>query len=419
MKTIVDLHIHSKYSRATSKALDVSGIAKFAAIKGVDVIATGDITHPKWIEEIEEGMEEDGSGFLRLKDGGAGAGADTRFVLCGEVANIYKKGDRARRMHTLFVLPSIESVKKVNKKLEDEGYNIRSDGRPIIGLDVKELAKIYLDIEPRALVIPAHIWTPWFSLYGSKSGFDSIDECWEEMSEYIWAVETGLSSDPAMNWRVSDLNDKMILSHSDAHSPEKIGREADVFEWDEVSYDTLYESIKENKNLEYTIEFFPEEGKYHMDGHRKCEVRLEPKETAKHKGVCPKCDTKLVVGVMNRVEELADQEATPDRRAPFKSIIPLPEIIANAFGCGVKTKRVDAEFTKIIEALGSEFHILLDADPEEISRVADPLVAEGIKRVRAGNVHIEPGYDGEFGVIEVFTDKERASHKPQQEGLFE
>lgn len=414
MKTIVDLHMHSYYSRATSKQLDVAGIAKFAAIKGVDVIATGDITHPQWLREIQETLQEDGSGFLTMKDGSS----ETKFTLFGEVASIYKKDDVGRRVHTLFGVSSIAAAEQVNKKLQSLGFNITYDGRPIIGMDVKELAKIYLDADPHALIIPAHIWTPWFALFGSKSGFDSIEECFDDMSEHIYGIETGLSSDPAMNWRVSNLNNITILSNSDAHSPQKIGREANVFDWDTVDYQTMYESIKNGTNLDYTIEFFPEEGKYHMDGHRNCEISMEPTETAKHNGLCPKCGLTLTVGVMNRVEELADQEAPKDR-VPFKSIVPLPEVIASSFGVKSPTsKKVQAEFEKLITEIGHEFYILLDADMKQIAQHADPLVAEGIKRVREGSIQITPGYDGVFGIIDVFTEDERGKIQPKQQGLF-
>lgn len=417
MKTIVDLHMHSHYSRATSKQLTVAGIAKFAAIKGVGVIATGDISHPKWLEEIERDVEEDGSGFLRMKDGKS----ETRFILFGEIASIYKKNGVGRRVHTLFGVSSIAAAKRVNATLQKLGFNITYDGRPIIGMDVKELAKIYLDADPHALIIPAHIWTPWFSVFGSKSGFDTIEECFEEVSNYVYGIETGLSSDPAMNWRVSNLNDMTILSNSDAHSPANIGREANVFNLPERTYAALYESIKNNTNLDYTIEFYPEEGKYHLDGHRTCGVRFTPAETKKNKGLCPKCGLPVVVGVMNRVEELADQtiEASGHKKIPFKSIVPLPEIIKSAFGIKtVSSKRVQAEYEKIIGGVGNEFHVLLDASPEEIARVADPLVAEGIARVRTGAIHIEPGYDGLFGTVEVFTEAERSAFQPKQETLL-
>lgn len=415
MRTIVDLHMHSHFSRATSKQLTIAGIAKFAAIKGVDVIATGDITHPQWIAEMEESLEEDGdTGFFRLR----GSESPTRFVLFGEISSIYKKNDRTRRVHTLFGVSSLAAAKAVNRTLTDRGYNIAYDGRPIIGMDVQELARIYLDADPRALIIPAHIWTPWFSLFGSKTGFNSIEECFDDLTPSVYAIETGLSSDPAMNWRVSDLNRVMILSNSDAHSSEKIGREANVFDWPERSYDALYTSLQQKKNLLYTIEFYPEEGKYHLDGHRACGVRMTPAETKKNKGICPKCRLPVVIGVMNRVEELADQPSDGSTRVPFKSIIPLPEIIASCFGVGVPSKKVRVEFDRLIAELGSEFHILLDATSNEIARVADPRVVEGIKRLREGRIHIEPGYDGVYGVIEVFTRDERAQWQPAQQTLL-
>lgn len=419
MRTIVDLHMHSHFSRATSKHLDLFGIARYGRMKGVDVIATGDITHPLWVEEIERQLEEDGSGFLRHRDRSV-PGAEILFTLFGEVASIYSKGGQGRRVHTLFGVSSIAAVKKVNARLESLGYNIRYDGRPIIGMDVAELAKIYLDADPQALIIPAHIWTPWFSMFGSKSGFDSVEECFGDMAQHVYGIETGLSSDPNMNWRVSNLNRMTILSNSDAHSPQKIGREANVFEWNERNYAQMFRSIKNNTDLEYTIEFYPEEGKYHMDGHRKCQVRMEPAETKQHSGLCPKCGLPLVVGVLNRIEELSDQSVDKSGygRVPFKSIVPLPEIIASTFGCGVSTKRVTAEYDRLIEGLGNEFYILLDASVDELRRVANPLVAEGIERVRDGRIHIAPGYDGVFGVISVFTDKEREQLQPSQQALL-
>ncbi|OGY87578.1 MAG: hypothetical protein A2233_02580 [Candidatus Kerfeldbacteria bacterium RIFOXYA2_FULL_38_24] len=417
MKTIIDLHLHSHYSRATSHQLNIEGIAKFAAIKGVDIIATGDLVHPAWLKEIEEKLQEDGSGFLQLKD----HSFKTQFALFGEISNIYKKNGKARRIHTVFGVSSLLAAKKISKKLASLGYNITHDGRPIIGADVVETAKIFLSIDPKTIIIPGHIWTPWFALFGSKSGFDTTAECFGEMSKYVYAIETGLSSDPAMNWRVSDLNNKTILSNSDAHSAEKIGREANVFNLPTRTYSALYGAIKENKNLEYTIEFYPEEGKYHLDGHRDCGVRFTPQETRKHHGICPKCGLPVVVGVMNRVEELADQTAKASKRKkiPFKSIVPLPEIIAECFAVkNIRSKKVQAEFFKLIEKIGNEFYILLEATEEELKKTAEPIVAEAIMRVRAGKLHIDPGYDGVFGTIKVFTEKERKKFQPQQQGLF-
>lgn len=423
MRTIVDLHMHSYYSRATSKRLNVPGIAKFGRMKGVDVIATGDITHPKWIAEIEKELVEDGSGFLQLRDNSL-EGREMLFTLFGEVASIYKKDGIGRRVHTLFGVSNIAAVKKVNAQLQKLGFNITYDGRPIIGMDVVDLMQIYLDADPQALIIPAHIWTPWFAMFGSKSGFDSIEECFGDMSKYVYAIETGLSSDPDMNWRVSDLDKVAIISNSDAHSPEKIGREATVFDWEERTYAALYESLRHQKRIEYTIEFYPEEGKYHTDGHRSCNVSLEPEETEKLGGKCPKCKLPLVVGVMNRVQQLTDRsrlevQAAAAERPTFKSIVPLPEIIASVFGVkSVASKKVQQEYEKLIVELGNEFAILLDVSESELDRVAHPLVSEGIKRMRSGDIHIVPGYDGVFGVIEIFTDAERAALQPQQAKLL-
>lgn len=409
--------MHSHYSRATSKQLTIEGIAEGARIKGVDVIATGDITHPLWIEEIEKKLIEDGSGFLQLRD----QQSATQFTLFGEVANVYKKDGKARRLHTLFGVSSIAAAKKVNAFLEKKGYNIRYDGRPIIGMDVTELAKIYLDADPRALIIPAHIWTPWFALFGSKSGFDSIEECFGEMSEYVYAIETGLSSDPPMNWRVSNLNRIAIISNSDAHSPQNIGREATVFDWDFSDYNALYQSLKENKHISHTIEFFPEEGKYHMDGHRACGVRFTPKETAAHKKICPSCGLRVTVGVMSRVEDLADQtiEESKNKKVPFRHIVPLPEIIAESVGVRtLSSKKVQQQHHALIEKIGNEFFILLDAPLTEIASIAGERVALGIEKMRQGTVFVEPGYDGVFGKVQVFTDAERAAFHPTQKKLL-
>lgn len=434
MKTIIDLHMHSHYSRATSKQLTPFGIVRAAALKGVDVIATGDITHPKWLDEIERDCIEDGSGFLTLRpevikrdwkeqdpEWMRDSMTKVRLILFGEVSNIYRRDDKSRRVHMLFGVSSLAAARAVNTELQKQGYNITYDGRPIIGMDVRELMKIYLKADSKALVIPAHIWTPWFALFGSKSGFDSVEECFGDMTPHIFAIETGLSSDPAMNVRVSSLNNVLITSHSDAHSTEKVGREATVMDLPERTYTALHTALKNREGVLYTIEFYPEEGKYHMDGHRACNVRLTPKETAKNKGLCPACALPVVVGVLNRVEQLADQTAD-DRpnavAAPFKSIVPLPEIIASAFGVKSATsKRVQAEFFRLIAALGNEFYILLDVPLEKIAAVADPLVVEGIRRMRAGTIHIEPGYDGAFGVVEVFSEDERKTLEPQQQNL--
>ncbi|MCW1930476.1 MAG: endonuclease Q family protein [Candidatus Kerfeldbacteria bacterium] len=413
MRTIIDLHMHSHYSRATSKQLTVPGLAKAAEIKGVDVISLGDITHPRWIQEIERDTTVGDDGFLHYQN------SPTRFILTGEISCIYKKNDQARRVHTIFVVSSLERAKKINAYLTDRGFNLKSDGRPILGIDVKELAKIYFEYDDKALVIPAHIWTPWFAMFGSKSGFNSIEECFEELTPQIHAIETGLSSDPEMNWRVSNLQNVMILSNSDAHSPDKVGREANVFDLPEQTYDCLYESITQKKNLVETIEFFPEEGKYHLDGHRACNIQFTPEQTKKHKGLCPKCGMPLVVGVMNRVDELADTtvENSMHAKIPFRRIVPLRELIADALDVGPSSKSVARVFDRLIELAGNEFHLLLDFDLVKLPEDISPLVVEAIKRMRAENLHINPGYDGVFGTIHVFTEEERLKLQPKQSAL--
>ncbi|MEK7540077.1 MAG: endonuclease Q family protein [Patescibacteria group bacterium] len=429
MKLITDLHVHSHYSRATSRDLTLAGLARGAVTKGINLIATGDMLHPKWTAEMKEQLVGDGSGFYTLhkeavlaESAGTG-GADhlipamlqVRFVVAGEVACIYTKGGKVRRQHVLFVLPSIESAEKVQAVLEQAGRNIRSDGRPIIGMDVKDLLALFLKIEPATICIPAHIWTPWFSLFGSKSGFDSIQECFEELSDHIWAVETGLSSDPAMNWRLSELNTRTILSHSDAHSCEKLGREASIFDLPEPTFPALTQALKQKKNLLYTIEFFPEEGKYHADGHRACNAMLTPAESKKFNNLCPTCKLPLVIGVMNRVEELADQAASVGQAVhqPFKHIIPLPEIVGEALGVAPGAKRARTAYAELIKAGGNEFAILLDVPLSDLHSMTTPEIAEGIKRVREGKVTVIPGYDGVYGTIQIFTPAERQGKQAQ------
>lgn len=413
MRTIVDLHTHSHYSRATSKQLNVPGLARGAAIKGIDIIATGDITHPKWIQEIERDTVAGRDGFLHYQDSSA------QFILAGEVSCVYKKTEKTRRVHCLFIVSSLDVAKKVNTYLEDKGFNIRSDGRPILGIDVKELAKIYFEYDEKALVIPAHIWTPWFSVFGSKSGFNSLEECFDELTPRIHAIETGLSSDPEMNWTVSALKDVLLLSNSDAHSPDKLGREASVFDLSERTYTALYESITQRKNLIETIEFFPEEGKYHVDGHRACNIQFTPEQTKKHKGLCPKCGMPLVVGVMNRVAELADVSIVnaAHHKVPFRRIVPLRELIADALDMGTSSKAVAKIFDRLIEVAGNEFHLLLEQDLDALPSDIPSIIVEALKRMRAEKLHINPGYDGVFGTVHVFTPEERVKFQPAQSAL--
>jgi uncharacterized protein (TIGR00375 family) len=423
MEIIADFHIHSKYSRACSKELTLPNIDKTCRIKGVDIIATGDFTYPEWFSDIEKELEEIGnSGLYKLKSTedekvhpvkSRNAGATlpqfnrVKFILSTELALIYKSGDRARRIHLVVHAPNIKAVEELNKYL-DKKYNIRSDGRPILGMSAVELMKICLSIHPKFMVYPAHIWTPWFSVFGSKSGFDSMEECFGEYTKDIYAYETGLSSDPEMNWRLSALDKLTLLSNSDAHSLPNIAREANVFDLENVTYDEIYNTIK-NKDvnkLKYSIEFYPEEGMYHYDGHRDCGTSYSPPETKKQNGICPACKKPLVIGVMNRVEELADREEgyKPKNMSGFKKLVELDKIIAEALDIKSRSsQKVQIEYNKIIKELGSELYILIDAPMEDIKKVALPGIAEGIKRVREGKLIIEPGFDGQYGVVKIFT----------------
>ncbi len=405
MKFIADFHLHSKYSRATSPNMDLENLDKWAKIKGIKVLGTSDFTHPQWLENIKEKLEPAGPGLLKLKKGDG----ETRFLLSTEISCIYSKGGKVRKIHIIIFAPSFDAVEKINVQLNWVG-NLKSDGRPILGLDAKELAKIVLNASPDCLLIPAHAWTPWFSIFGSKSGFDSIEECFEEYTKEIYAIETGLSSNPEMNWRLSALDKIALISNSDAHSPQKIGREANVFDT-EISYKAIIEAIKlrDPKRFLYTIEFFPEEGKYHFDGHRNCNVKLKPEETKKYNGICPVCGKPLTIGVLSRVEALSDREEgfKLEEAVPFKSLVPLEEIIADAISRTPAAKEVEKEYKNLIEKFGSEFNVLLEVSPKDLEGVTLPEIAEGIIRVRQGKVLKEPGYDGVYGKIRLFSQEEQ------------
>lgn len=401
MKFIADFHIHSRFSRATSDKTDLENISKWAEIKGVKVIATGDFTHPQWMKSIKEELKPAEPGLFRYKD------SETRFLLTAEISCIYSKGGKTRKIHLVVLSPSVEAAEKINEKLSEIG-NLKSDGRPILGLDAKELVKIVLGVSSDCMVIPAHCMTPWFGLFGSKSGFDSMEECFEEMTPFIYAVETGLSADPAMLWRIPDIRKISVISNSDAHSPEKIGREANVFDT-ELDYHSIVEAIKTRKGFLETIEFYPQEGKYYGDGHRACNVYMDSRESLKYNEICPVCGKPLTVGVMNRIDRLADKPEgfVPDNSVPFRSIVPLKEIIGEALGVGSGTKAVEAEYQKLIKAFESEFNILLDVSFEQLKEVAFSQVAEGIIKVRQGKVNISPGFDGEYGKVRIFSDVEK------------
>jgi len=399
MKFAGDFHIHSKYSRAVSPAMNLANIDRWAKVKGIKVVGTGDFTHPLWFEEIKGELEPAESGLFKFK----GYDFGTRFLLTSEISCIYKKKGKVRKTHIIIFAPSIEVVEKINAKLGEIG-NLHSDGRPILGLDSKELLKIVLSADENCLFVPAHAWTPWFSVFGSKSGFDSLEECFDEDVKNIYAIETGLSSDPAMNWRVSNLDKVSLISNSDAHSLAKIGREANVFDT-ELNYESIIETIKtkNKKKFLYTIEFFPEEGKYHYDGHALCNFSCSPKESKKYNNICPKCKKPLIIGVLNRVEELADRPEgfVPKNAIPYKSLIPLNEIIAESLGVSLASKEVVKHYNNLINGLGSELEILLDVNEKEIEKKSLLKIAAAIMKVRKGEVVIDPGYDGIFGKIKI------------------
>ena len=419
MKQILDLHIHSRYSRACSPNLTLANIDAACRAKGVDIIATGDFTYPAWISEISDQLSEiSKSGLYKLKDA---RDEKVKFILSTELALIYKSGEKARRIHLVVHAPNVKAVEELNKYL-DKKYNIRSDGRPILGMSAIELFKLCLSIHPQFLIYPAHIWTPWFSVFGSKSGFDKLEECFGEYTEQVYALETGLSSDPAMNWRVSALDRLTIISNSDAHSLENIGREANIFNLsDAPSYNEIYWAIKEKdlKKIKTTIEFYPEEGMYHFDGHRDCGVVMSPVESKNKKGVCPVCKKPLTIGVAARVEELSNRSEgfMPKQAASFHKLVGLDKIIAEALGVKSRnSKKVIVEYDKLIKKLGSELNILLDVELNEIKKETLPEVAEGIRRVRAGELKVSPGFDGQYGKISIFRPEELAVRR--QNKLF-
>ena len=415
---IVDLHIHSKFSRACSKDLVLPKIAETAALKGIYLVGTGDFTHPEWFKMMRQELKQNEHGFYEVKS--VKTFRPVEFVPTTEISCIYKKNGAVRRLHLLIIAPTLEIVEKLNSRLEKIG-NIHSDGRPILGLDAKELLKIMLDVSGECLMIPAHAWTPWFSIFGSKSGFGTVEECFEELTPHITAIETGLSSDPPMNWRLSKLDNIMLVSNSDAHSLDNLGREANVFRrGDGITYQKLINILRglKSEDFLYTIEFYPEEGKYHYDGHAVCGVRLTPEETERLGGRCPKCQKSITVGVLSRVQELADRssEESKPRRVPFKSIVPLREILSEVLSMGKQTKKVDAIYQTLIPRLGSEFDVLLHVPLVDINAASSPEISDAIGKMRRGDIEIVPGYDGVFGTVKIFRSGERRSVK--QDSLF-
>lgn len=405
---VADFHIHSKYSRATSKNMNIPNLIEWARYKGIHLLGTGDFTHHLWLQEIKQSLEY-------LPEKGLFFSEGIYFILSGEVSNIFSERGKVYRVHNLIMAPSLEVVQQINKMLSYYG-NLASDGRPVLGMSCKNLAEELFKISPDIMLIPAHIWTPWFSVFGSNSGFNSLEEAFQEFTDKITALETGLSSDPPMNWRLSALDRFSLVSNSDSHSPQRIGREANVFDC-EVNYWEIKRVLeaKDKDKFLYTVEFFPQEGKYHYDGHRNCKVRLHPKETKKHGGICPVCGRPLTRGVLNRVEELADREEgfVPQNSIGYKSLVPLSEIIAEARGMDRSSKAVEKEYVKLVREFGSEFNLLVNVEENQLFSQLPPKIAEGIKKVREGKLNILPGFDGEYGVIKIFDQTEDKSKDAQ------
>ncbi len=422
MRKIIDFHIHSKYSRATSKFFELEEMVKWSEIKGVDIVSAADFTHPRWFKNLEDNLVEDrpGSGLYKLKN----SDSQVRFIISTEVACIYRQGDRTRRVHLCILMPNLEAAKRFNQSLESLGAKLASDGRPILGMSAKQVLAIMLEADKRAMMIPAHVWTPWFALFGSKSGFDSLKECFEELTPHIKAIETGLSSDPPMNWRLNELGSLAIVSNSDAHSGPQIGREANVMDLEGNTYDEIFDIISKNDRTKflYTIEFYPEEGMYHWSGHRDCSYSCGPEETKKNKGICPKCKKPLTIGVMNQVEKLADikkLDLDPSEHVPFKSIVPLPNIIADYFGMGRNSKRVQDLYLSIIGEAGNEFRVLLDLSLDKLYKIMPAGLADGIIRMRENKIKLAAGFDGQYGQVDIFSAEERKLAKAnKQPSLF-
>ncbi|MBU4258876.1 MAG: UvrD-helicase domain-containing protein [Proteobacteria bacterium] len=418
MKFITDLHVHSKFSRATAKNMDLENLYISAQLKGITVVGTGDFTHPGWFSEIKEKLQPAEEGLFKLKDDLSqkcdekvplSCRNKVRFILTSEISNIYKKKGKTRKNHNLVFMPDLDSAYKLNLKLDKIG-NIKSDGRPILGLDVRDLLEIILEISDSAFIIPAHIWTPWFSLFGSKSGFDSIEECFEDLTPHIFAIETGLSSDPPMNWRVSGIDGLTLVSNSDAHSPLNLGREANIFNT-ALSYPKIMSAIRSGNPKEFlgTFEFYPEEGKYHLDGHRKCKVCLKPSQSIANKGLCNVCGKPLTLGVLYRIEELADRPegSKPKKSHPYYNLIPLSEILSEILNVGPKSKKVQRNHMAVLESLGPELEILHNFSIKDIEKAGIPLLGEAVNRMRKKQVTIFPGYDGEYGKVKVFRQGEK------------
>ena len=416
MELITDLHLHSRYSRAVSQQMVIPEIAKWAARKGINLVGTGDWTHPLWFRELKEKLEETKEGIYQLKD----KSHQVFFLLSTEISSIYSQGGQSHRIHNLIFAPNLAVVEEINNKFRSYGVNLLSDGRPITGLSSQQICEIVFSIDKNCLIIPAHIYTPWYSLYGSNSGFDSLKECFGEFTDQIKAIETGLSSDPGMNWRIVELDNRSLVSFSDAHSPQKLGREATLFDLEaNFNYQQFKEALVSEKIVS-TIEFYPEEGKYHWTGHRACQVKQSPEQTKKLGSICPVCGRKLTIGVMHRVEQLATRPADfqPEKRPSYKMLVPLIEILAEVKNSSVSSQSVENEYLRLTTEFGSEFNFLLKTSLEEIKKAGGERLAEGIDKVRRGDIFIDPGYDGVFGKVKIWPVETEKNEAKEQMSLF-
>ncbi|MBI2613427.1 MAG: DNA helicase UvrD [Candidatus Levybacteria bacterium] len=440
MEFVADLHLHSKYSRAVSQNMVLPEMARWAIKKGINLLTTSDFTHPLWFREIKNQLDEAGEGVYKMRDEKLEMRNDVRFILTTEIASIYKQGDKLRRIHNLVFSPGIETAEKINKALLARGCNLSSDGRPIIGLSSKNLLELLLNIDKKIILIPCHAWTPHFGVFGSASGFDSIKESFEDLSNYIYGIETGISSDPWMNWQIPELENRSILSFSDAHSLPKMGREATVFKIDKtldtLTYDDVGKAIvsqmkmkdekwkmKNDARIAYTIEFYPEEGKYHYTGHRNCKVIKSPQQIKRDGNICPVCSRRLTEGVMYRVQQVARSskfkiqnsklnengvfwiEDPEGIHPPFVKLVPLNEIIAESMEATVQSEKVKIKFDEMCLDFGSELNILLKTPLSDISLKFGEKVAQGVEKVRRGDIFIDPGYDGEYGKVKIWQEK--------------
>jgi uncharacterized protein (TIGR00375 family) len=439
MRYIADLHLHSKYSRAVSQAMVLPEMSKWAVKKGIDLLTTSDFTHPLWFREIKGLLTEDGEGIYKLKN----STEPTRFLLSTEISSIYSQGGRVRRIHNLLFAPNIQVAEKIKEALTQAGCNLSSDGRPIIGLSSRNLLELCLNIDKKIILIPCHAWTPHFGIYGSASGFDSLDEAFGDLSKYVYGIETGISSDPFMNWQISELKNRSILSFSDAHSAPKMAREATILEVESLSYTNFGKAIArptETNRIAYTIEFYPEEGKYHYSGHRNCSVRLTPAEVKEKGNICPVCKRRLTEGVMLRVQQVAGREISLDEpvpssdkngvnwikdlqdiHPPFVKLVPLLEIVAESLETTAYSEKAKLLFEKLCLELGSEIKVLLESPLEDIVKAGGEKVAEGVLKVRKGDIAIEPGYDGEYGKVKIWREEikpEVNEKRPSEQGIL-